>query len=53
MGAIMYTLANIDFSERVGFVLSELTADETDHQDETLDAIALDTGLELAVFAAA
>jgi hypothetical protein len=37
----------------MGFVLSELTADETDRQDRTLDAIALATGLELAVFAAA
>ena len=34
----MYALANIDFSDRVGFVVSELTPDETDRQDETLDA---------------
>lgn len=61
MGAIMYTLANIDFSDRLGFVVSELMPDETDRQDETLDArqgAALAAslpagGLEVAVFGAA
>jgi hypothetical protein len=55
-GALMYTLSNIDFSEPLGFVVSELTPDETDRQDQTLDARqrdALATGLELAVFGAA
>jgi hypothetical protein len=60
MGAIMYTLANIDFSDRLGFVVSELTP-ETDRQDQTLDArqgAALAAslpagGLEVAVFGAA
>jgi hypothetical protein len=58
MGAIMYTLANIDFSDRLGFVVSELTP-ETDRQDQTLDArqgaalAASARGLEVAVFGAA
>ena len=34
----MYALANIDFSDRLGFVVSELTPDEIDRQDQTLDA---------------
>ena len=38
MGAIMYALANIDFSDRLGFVVSEPTPDEIDRQDQTLDA---------------
>jgi hypothetical protein len=29
----MYALANIDFSDRLGFVVSELTPDEIDRQD--------------------
>ena len=33
----MYALANIDFSDRLGFVVSELTPDEIDRQDQTLD----------------
>jgi hypothetical protein len=37
-GAIMYALANIDFSDRLGFIVSELTPDEIDRQDQTLDA---------------
>ena len=45
-GAIMYALANIDFSNRFGVVVSELP-DEIDDQDQTLDA------LEIAVFGAA
>jgi hypothetical protein len=61
MGAIMYALANIDFSDRLGFVVSELTPDEIDRQDQTLDArqgAALAAslparGLEVAVFGAA
>ena len=59
MGAIMYALANIDFSDRSGFAVSELTPDEIDRQDqkdgrqgalaESLSA----RGLEVAVFGAA
>jgi hypothetical protein len=59
MGAILYALANIDFSDRLGFIVSELTPDEIDRQDQTLDAsqgAALSLrarGLEVAVFGAA
>jgi hypothetical protein len=61
MGAIMYALANIDFSDRLGFVVSEPTPDEIDRQDQTLDAsqgaaVAASLparGLEVAVFGAA
>jgi hypothetical protein len=60
MGAIMYALANIDFSDRVGCVVSELTPDEIDRQDQTLDGrqgaapdSLLVRGLEVAVFGAA
>jgi hypothetical protein len=60
LGAIMYALANIDFSDRLGFVVSELTPDEIDRQDQTLDgrqgalADSLSArGLEAAVFGAA
>jgi hypothetical protein len=62
MGAIMYTLANIDFSNRLGAVVSELPPDEIDRQDQTLDAKLggdLETAsspardLEMAVFRAA
>ena len=56
----MYALANIDFSDRVGFVVSELTPDEADRQDQTLDGrqgalpdSLLARGLEVAVFGAA
>jgi len=54
----MYALANIEFSDRLGFVVSELSADEIDQQDETLDgtqgAQSLPArGLEVAVFGAA
>ena len=55
----MYALANIDFSDRLGFVVSELTPDEIDRQDQTLDAsqgaaLSLPArGLEVAVFGAA
>ena len=30
----MYALANIDFSDRLGFAVSELTPDEIDRQDQ-------------------
>jgi hypothetical protein len=59
MGAIMYALATIDFSDRLGFILSELMPDEIDRQDQTLDGsqgavLSLPTrGLEMAVFGAA
>ena len=54
MGAIMYTLAGIDFSDRLGIVLSEPPPEEMDRQEDTLDAKQGATGdLELAVFAAA
>jgi hypothetical protein len=59
MGAIMYALATIDFSDRLGFIVSELMPDEIDRQDQTLDAsqgavLSLPTrGLEMAVFGAA
>jgi hypothetical protein len=63
MGAIMYTLANVDFSNRLGVILSELPPDEIDRQDQTLAAwegalSALATAsssareLEMAVFGA-
>jgi hypothetical protein len=57
-GAIMYELANIDFSNRLGVVvsdLSELPPDEIDRQDHTLDArqVATDKELEMAIFGAA
>jgi len=60
----MYTLANIDFSNRLGIVVSERPPDEIDGQDQTLDAkrgavlSALATasssarGLAMAVFGA-
>jgi hypothetical protein len=65
MGAIMYALANIDFSSRLGVVVSELPPDEIDRQDQTLnakEAAALSglapvswpaRDLEMAVFSAA
>ena len=53
-GAIMYALANIDFSNRFGVIVSELP-DEIDDKDQTLDAKrgAALIDLEMAVFAAA
>ena len=55
----MYTLANIDFSDRLGFVVSELTPDEIDRQDQKdgrqgalADSLAA-RALEAAVFGAA
>jgi len=54
MGAIMYTLEGIDFSDRLGIVVSELPPEEMDRQEQTLEAKQGGTeGLELAVFAAA
>jgi len=50
----MYTLAGIDFSDRLGIVVSELPPEEMDPQEHTLDAKQGGTiDLELAVFAAA
>ena len=60
----MYTLANVDFSNRLGVIFRELPPDEIDRQDQTLDAkregalSALATAsssareLEMAVFGA-
>jgi hypothetical protein len=50
----MYALANIDISNRLGVVVSELP-DEIDNQDQTLDAKqeAALSDLEMAVFGAA
>jgi hypothetical protein len=50
----MYTLEGIDFSDRLGIVVSELPPEEMDRQEQTLEAKQGGTeGLELAVFAAA
>ena len=54
----MYALSSIEFSNRLGVVVSDLSAlppDEIDHQDNTLDArqVATDKELEMAVFGAA
>ena len=61
----MYRLANVDFSNRLGVVVSELALEEMDHQDQTLaakpkatrsdpvTASSADRDLELAVFGAA
>ena len=53
-GAIMYALENIDFSDRLGFVVSTPKPDEIDNQDQTLDTkSSLPTSaLEEAVFGA-
>jgi hypothetical protein len=56
----MYRLADVDFSNRLGVVVSELAPEEVDRQDRTLDAkrsdpstaSSADRGLELAVFGA-
>ena len=56
MGAIMYALANIDISDELGFVVSNLSPDEIDDsQDQTVDTKrSLPTSaLEEAVFGAA
>jgi hypothetical protein len=54
MGAIMYALANIDFSNRLGVVVSELP-DEIDDQHQTPDAKqqTVLSNLEMAVLGAA
>jgi hypothetical protein len=58
MGAIMYRLAEMDFSDRLGVVLSELVPDEMDRQEETLKAKGAKASdlatadLEMAVFSA-
>jgi hypothetical protein len=53
----MYPLADIDFSNRVGIVVSDLTElapDEIDRQDRTpARQVATDKELEMAVFGAA
>ena len=56
----MYRLADVDFSNRLGVVVSELAPEEMDRQDHTLGAkrsdpateSSVDRGLEMAVFAA-
>ena len=56
----MYRLADVDFSNRLGVVVSELAPEEIDSQDHTLGAkrsdpataSSADTGLEMAVFGA-
>lgn len=61
----MYILANVDFSNRLGVVVSEIALEEMDHQDQNLaakpkatrsdpaTASSADRDLELAVFGAA
>ena len=41
MGAIMYTLANIDFSNRFGVVVGELPPEEQDQSLDTKQGAAL------------
>ena len=58
----MYRLADVDFSNRLGVVVSELAPEEMDRQDYTLGAKATrsdpatassaDRDLEMAVFGA-
>ena len=55
----MYRLADVDFSNRLGVVVSELALEEMDHQDQPLGAKRSDPatasserGLEMAVFGA-
>ena len=56
----MYRLADVDFSNRLGVVVSELAPEEMDRQDHTLGAkrsdpataSSADRGLEMAVFGA-
>ena len=54
-GAIMYALENIDFSDRLGFVVSTPQPDEIDSQDQTRDTKSslLTSALEEGVFGAA
>ena len=59
----MYRLADVDFSNRLGVVVSELAPEEMDRQDQTLGAKpkaarsdfapASSRDLEMAVFGAA
>jgi hypothetical protein len=57
----MYRLADFDFSNRLGVVVSELAPEEMDHQDATPKATrndpepasSADIDLEMAVFGAA
>jgi hypothetical protein len=57
----MYRLADVDFSNLLGVVVSELAPEEMDRQDHTLGAkrsdpataSSADRGLEMAVFGAA
>jgi hypothetical protein len=57
MGDIMYALANIDFSDRLGFVVSELTPEENDRTSDAKKESAVTSlpaeALEMAVFGAA
>jgi hypothetical protein len=57
MGDIMYALANIDFSDRLGFVVSELTPEENDQASNSKKESAVTSlpveALEVAVFGAA
>jgi hypothetical protein len=57
MGDIMYALANIDFSDRLGFVVSELTPEENDRTSDAKKESAVISlpaeALEMAVFGAA
>ena len=51
----MYALSNIEFSNRPGVVVSDLSElHEIERQDHTLDArqVATDNELEMAVFGA-
>ena len=56
----MYRLADVDFSNRLGVVVSEPAPEEVDRQDHTLGvkpsdpatASSADRGLEMAVFGA-
>jgi hypothetical protein len=57
----MYRLADVDFSNRLGVVVSELAPEEMDRQDQTLGAkpkatrsnpTASSADLEMAVFGA-
>jgi hypothetical protein len=58
MGAIMYRLAEMDFSDRLGVVVSELAPDDMDPQQETPKAQGAKASdlatadLEMAVFSA-
>ena len=54
MGAIMYRLGEMDFSDRLGVVVGELVPDEMDRQEETLKGSSdLATAyLDVAVFSA-